>query len=101
MNKETKKFYSVDDIERDCKEKSHWFDESSMRFFKSKVYPQVRQVGNLVYFISSEKGPSDGSKRLYTIRVYDSETKDIKSYSEFQEYKTLQAAEYQFKKIGE
>lgn len=44
----------------------HWFDQSSMEFFDSIVYPALVQHPEGAYFISSEK--CENSPRLYTVR---------------------------------
>lgn len=65
----------------------HWFSPSTMRFFGSKVYPDL--VGGR-YFISSEKN-FDDSKRLYTLRmVTDDGT--IDTVGKFQEFASLRQA---------
>ena len=64
----------------------HWFDASSMRFFRSRLPQGGYKLGDKVYFISSEQFTGlyepDG-KRLYTIRVMDYKTGDINTYGEF------------------
>jgi hypothetical protein len=50
--------------------KGHWFDESTMRFFKSKVYETVYCGEKNWYFVSSERF-SDEVKRLFTVREFE------------------------------
>lgn len=47
---------------------SHWFDRDSMRFFKTRIEPQVYQGPGGIYFVTSEKGPTE--IRLYSVRQY-------------------------------
>jgi hypothetical protein len=44
----------------------HWFDESSMAFFDSILYPTLIQHPEGAFFVSSER--CDGGPRLYTAR---------------------------------
>jgi hypothetical protein len=74
------------------KHRGHWFDESTMRYFNSKVYDPVYCGKEYWYFVSSEKCFTEGSKRLYSVRKFHVKTGDISTIGEFQEYKTkLQA----------
>ena len=68
------------------KHRGHWFDDSTMRFFKSKVYESVYCGKEFWYFVSSEK--SENNPRLFTVRQFNPKTGDIDSYSSFQEFKT-------------
>ena len=63
----------------------HFFDESTMRFFNSRV--SEKTFGD--YFVTSEKGPS--GIRAYTVR-YQDENGHIQTVGEFQQYATLQEA---------
>lgn len=66
----------------------HWFSPSTMRFFGSKIYPDI--VGGR-YFISSEKDHYSNGARLYTIRmVTDDGT--IETVGDFQQYTSLRQA---------
>ncbi len=57
----------------------HWFDRSTMQFFKSRI-GSIVQVGQVWLFVSSEKSPSN--PRAYTIRRM-SETGDIGTVGDF------------------
>lgn len=66
----------------------HWFSAATMRFFKSRVcdwHPSG-------FFISSEQGPVEGSRRKFTLRFADFETGSVRAASEFQEFETLHRA---------
>lgn len=66
----------------------HWFDESTMRFFKSRLPSYGYIKGDDTYFISSE---DDGSRgRRYSIRKMDS-TGDIDTVGEFYQYTKREA----------
>jgi len=47
---------------------SHWFDRDSMRFFKTRIEPQVYQGPGGIYFVTSEKGPTE--IRRFSVRQY-------------------------------
>ncbi len=67
----------------------HFFEPATLRFFRSKVYPEVYgQRGT--YFVTSEQFDAR-SPRLYTIRTIDWECR-ISTVGEFQQYPTLRAA---------
>jgi hypothetical protein len=66
----------------------HFFDKSTMRFFRSKIASQ--SVINGRYFITSEQFDAS-SPRLYTIRVANDDG-TIDTVGEFQAYETVQAA---------
>ena len=65
----------------------HWFSPSTMRFFGSKVYPDL--VGGR-YFISSEEN-FDGTQRLYTLRMVTDEGL-IDTVGDFQGFTSLRQA---------
>jgi len=79
----TRRYYSVSDIRRH--HSGHWFDPSSMRFFRSRVGDAVYGDGGN-FFVSSEQF-DDRSPRLYTVRVaYDDGS--IDEVGKFQQYPT-------------
>ena len=72
---------------------SHWWDDSSMRYFNTKVYGPV-YAGR--YFVTSERDGSpydvaawDGARR-YTIR--ECVNGDLETIGEFGQYPTLASA---------
>ena len=62
----------------------HFFDASTLRFFRSRV---IAQVYDDRYFITSEQAP--GGPRLYTVREAIDGGKRIKTVGKFQEHPTL------------
>ena len=47
----------------------HFFDRDTMRFFRSRVTENFRRLSDTeAVFITTECGPSIGSKRLATVR---------------------------------
>ncbi len=76
------------------KARGHFFDPGSMRFFNSR-YPQTGyRKGDKAYFITSEQFiGSNGyaAPRMYTIRVIDFTTGDVKSEGQFNEMTKAQA----------
>lgn len=65
----------------------HFFEESTMRFFNSRVLDGV-YGGH--YFVTSEKDDF-GGERAYTIRYADDEG-DVSTVGEFQGFATREAA---------
>ncbi len=65
---------------------AHWFDRSSMRFFKTKIESRLI-CGHR--FITSEKGPDE--VRRYTVRDARPDG-TIDTVGDFQGYRTLAAA---------
>ena len=93
--------YTVMDLEQHyrSKTKGHWFDKSTMAFFKSKLAESMLYTKDKVLFFSSEKGP-DGIRR-FSIREYNPETGAIETVGlGFQGYKTLAAAKLAASKLG-
>ena len=68
----------------------HFFDRDAMRFFNSKIYPNVYAGAEHWFFVTSERF-DDNTPRLYTVRSID-RAGDIRTVGEFQEYPTLDAA---------
>lgn len=67
----------------------HFFEDDTMDFFKSRL------VSDLIhdrYFITSEKGPVEGSARRYTVREAIEGGKNIRTVGEFQAYANLAEA---------
>lgn len=84
---------TINDVMRKNREEGqHWFSPATMSFFKSRVETSGDLIKNK-YFVTSEKAPSPGSKRLYSIRKFDKETGDVNTVGEFQEYSTKAQAE--------
>jgi DNA replication protein DnaD len=47
----------------------HFFDKDTMRFFKSRLTDNFKRIDDKnAYFITTEKGPMETSKRMATIR---------------------------------
>ena len=64
---------------------SHFFDESTLRFFSSRIHSKI--YGGC-YFITSERDNyRDSNPRFYTIRKYEGGLK-IETVGEFCQYKT-------------
>ena len=82
------------------KHNGHWFNESNMRFFRSKIYETVYCGKKNWYFVSSERF-SNETKRLFTVREFNLKNKDVTTKGGFQEFKTKLAAERAAKKYAE
>lgn len=81
-------YFTVEEIKRANKEAGkHFFNPSTMRFFRSRVLPGVYGCR---YFVTSEQFDV-GHPRLYTVRVVNPDG-SIDDASEFQEFKTSKAA---------
>lgn len=76
-----KTMFSIDDIKR--RHSGSWFTPDTMRFFKSRVLPDVFPMEDgSALFISSERY-SDDSPRKYSVRKCDGETGSIDTVGEF------------------
>ena len=67
----------------------HYFDKSTMRFFRSRVVKDSFCSDG--YFITSEQYETN-TERRYTIRCGNIVTFDVSSVSEFMQYATLRDA---------
>lgn len=87
-------FQSIDDIKQANQEHGyHWFDQDSMEFFDSIVYPNLVQHPEGAYFVSSEKFDSR-APRLFTVR-FARLTGDVSTVGPFQGFATqLDARQY-------
>ena len=64
---------------------SHFFDDSTLRFFSSRILPTI--YGGC-YFITSERDTyRDSNPRFYTIRKYEGDLK-VETVGKFCQYKT-------------
>lgn len=63
---------------------SHFFDSSSMRFFRSRVLSQVTHGPGGVFFVTSEKGPNE--QRAFTVRKFDPLTADVDTFGPFNKW---------------
>jgi hypothetical protein len=84
--------YTIEDI-RLANEAAgkHWFDESSMRFFRTRIYEPVYHGTGGVFFVTSEKSP-DGERR-YSVRQFHPETGDVDTHGEFNSHRGKAAAD--------
>ncbi len=70
-----------------------WFSRGNMRFFSSRIESKLltRGSSSRQFFITSECSGIGDARRMFTIREVTPEA-DIRTYGEFQGYRTLQAA---------
>jgi len=70
----------------------YFFSKETTRFFRSR-YPENAYTADKkkAYFITSEQREDD-SPRLYSIRVYNLETDNVKTIGETQEHPTRDSA---------
>ncbi len=66
----------------------HFFDNETMMFWNSKVFPEL--YGDQ-YFITSEPN-YDGKDRRFTIRAFSYDYTDVDTVGEFRQYKTIAEA---------
>lgn len=71
------------------KRHSHFFDDDTMRFFKSRIYDEAYKFKDKIYFITSEKGPSN--IRKWSTR-YITQDGNIETLGQFQAYESLNDA---------
>ena len=65
----------------------HFFDSSTMQFFRSRVLSQTFEGNNAVYFVTSEQfvGSEYTAPRKYTVRAFNLLTADIRTVKPFNE----------------
>lgn len=74
-------YTSIDQIkEANAAAGHHWFEESTMRFFKSRISSQVI-AGR--YFISTEKGPDEIRKATIRVALDDGTVEDLGGFQAF------------------
>ena len=66
---------------------SRWFDRDSMRFFKTRIEDQVYQGPGGIYFVTSEKGPTE--VRRFSVRQYVPERQNVDTVGEFNDLRAL------------
>lgn len=86
MKREMMKYTSINQIIHEAVSAgSHFFDDSTMRFFGSRILPTI--YGGC-YFITSERDNyRDSNPRFYTIRKYEGGLK-VETVGEFCQFKT-------------
>lgn len=99
------RLYDAQQIRRHADGKTHFFDSSSMRFFRSRIGQNAYMTPNpyIHLFVTSEQfvdSRGNSGKRLYSVRKYDSRTSDIVSIGDFQEYRTARAANKAAKELA-
>jgi len=91
------KTVSIDQVkERAEKGSPHFFDDDTIRFFKSRISETCYKIGTDIYFITSERGPN--MPRKWTVRKCDLKG-DINAVGDFQEYDNLMQARRAIKEI--
>jgi len=94
------KYNSTDDIKLQAEENgSHFFSESTLRFFNSRIYSTVYQGPGGIYFVTSERIDTD-HPRVFTVRQFQPPG-NIKTVGEFQQYKRAEAARKAAKELAE
>lgn len=90
-------FYSTNEIVRDSRGSTHFFDTDAKRFFSSRIGQNAYRTANpfKTLFTTSEQfvmynGYSE--RRKYSVRLYDSRTKNIDTVGEFQQYRSSREA---------
>lgn len=81
---------TINDIEyTNRKAGQHFFDDDTLQFFNSIIYPRVHEGG---WFVTSEKR-GRGYPRLYTIRRAMNSGAYIETIDDFQQFRTYAHAE--------
>lgn len=91
----TMRAVSIEDIKQaSLKGDKFFFTPDVMRFFRSRVgeYGYASEDRRLVYFVTSEQGPS--GPRAWTVRVIDMQTGSIDDASPFMHYTSGNGARY-------
>lgn len=78
----------------------HFFDKAAIKFFGSKVYPEVYSLPDGTFlFITSEKRPGSDDPRRFTVREYRPADDDIRTVGGFQAYRSKHMAAKAIKEI--
>jgi hypothetical protein len=72
---------------------SHYFEPSTMRFFRSRVLPSVFHGPGGCFFVTSEQytGSTHTEPRKYTVRKFNVETADVDTVGDFNTKSRTQA----------
>lgn len=108
LQRQPGRYRSITELTRAVTESgSHFFETDTMRFFNSRVYPEV-YAGRI--FITSEKQPNTWDRnagrvytypRRYTLReIQDEAPVSIREIGEFQQYRTLDSARRAARRIA-
>lgn len=83
--------HTLEQIKR--RHEGHWFDADTMRFFKTRILPDIvlDKTRARSLFITSEPYAWTGP-RVYTLRSASWETGEITTVGELGEHETLRAA---------
>jgi len=80
--------WTIDRIQQTNRERGfHFFDSSTMRFFRSRVMAQTFEGKHAVYFVTSEQfvGSECTAPRKYSVRSFNPESGDIRTVQPFNE----------------
>ena len=80
--------WTIDRIQQTNRERGfHFFDSSTMRFFRSRVMAQTFEGKHAVYFVTSEQfvGSEYTAPRKYSVRSFNPESEDIRTVQPFNE----------------
>lgn len=96
-------FYTVADIERHAAGHTHWFDRDTKRFFNSRLGFNVYRTANPFFwlFVTSERNSWGNHPRLYSVRSYDSRTREVDTVGEFQGYNSSAGANRAARRIAQ
>ena len=90
-------YTQINQIIRDAQTRgSHFFDDSTMRFFSSRILPTI--YGGK-YFITSERDTYGDHQRAYTVR--SAVDGDINTVGKFCGWATLYAAKKEAKRLAD
>lgn len=86
--------YTIRDLGEHYKRKTkgYWFDSETLKFFRSRLSESLFYGRSVIYFVSSEQGPTASDRRRYSVRKYDPETGSIETVGDFQQYGSLSSA---------
>jgi len=91
---DTEKIWDIDDIKMaDRAAGRYFFEQSSMRFFRSRIGNTVYQGPGGIYFITSEQfvGSQETAPRKFTVRRFIPDPVDIRTVSDFNNLTRSQA----------
>ena len=91
-------YMTIEDIALTNKQNGyHFFDKSTMKFFKSRILSSYNNTSKRVVFITSEINPS--GKKAFTVRVADKKKGLIRTVGNFHSISSKARAEKALRRI--
>lgn len=93
--------WTINDIKQAMMDRgSHWWDASSMRFFRTTVASPVYQGPGGVFFVTRDKSGFGDAPLRWTVRKFDPAELDIDTIGEVAGYRSAAAAQEEAKRLA-